>query len=67
MAQLHTPLPLSFQRTQATGTIVIMAIAAPQAIALVMNSLDNTSGEHIEDVIKALEALPQCMNAGSVI
>lgn len=40
-----------------------MATAAPQAIALVMNSVANASGEHVEEIIKALKALPQCMKA----
>jgi hypothetical protein len=40
-----------------------MATAAPQAIALVMDTLANASEEHVEEVIKALKALPQCMKA----
>ena len=40
-----------------------MATAAPQAIALVMDSLSNASEEHVEEIITALRALPQCRKA----
>ena len=40
-----------------------MATAAPQAIDLVMNTFANASGQHVEEIIKALQALPQCTKA----
>jgi hypothetical protein len=42
-----------------------MATAAPQAIDLVMNTFANATGEHVEEIIKALRALPQCMKANT--
>jgi len=42
-----------------------MATAAPQAIDLVMNTFANASEEHVEEIIKALKALPQCMKANT--
>lgn len=56
-----------FHEPKATGTIVIMATATPQAIVLVMNSLANALGEHVEEIIRALKALPQCMKLDAVI
>ena len=42
-----------------------MATTAPQAIDLVMNTFANASGQHVEEIIKALQALPQCMKANT--
>jgi hypothetical protein len=63
--QPHIPLFPPFQQIQTIGTIVTMATAAPQAIAIVMDTLANASEEHVEEIIKALKALPQCMKANT--
>ena len=42
-----------------------MATAAPQVIDLVINTFANATGEHVEEIIKALKALPQCMKANT--
>ena len=39
-----------------------MATAASQVLDL-MNTLANASEEHVEEIIKALKALPQCIKA----
>jgi hypothetical protein len=59
------PLLPPFQQIQTIGTNVTMTTAAPQAIDLVMNTFANASGEHVEEIIKALRALPQCMKANT--
>ena len=44
-----------------------MATTAPQAIDLMMNSLASASEEHVEEIIKALKALPQCIKASAEV
>jgi hypothetical protein len=41
-----------------------MATAAPQVLDL-MTTLANASDEHVEEIIKALKALPQCIKASA--
>jgi hypothetical protein len=41
-----------------------MATAAPQVLDL-MNTLADASEEHVEEIIKALKALPQCIKASA--
>jgi hypothetical protein len=41
-----------------------MATAAPQVLDL-MNTLANASEEHVEEIIKALKALPKCIKASA--
>jgi hypothetical protein len=41
-----------------------MATTAPQVLDP-MNALANASEEHVEEIIKALKGLPQCMKASA--
>lgn len=56
------PLSISFHQIQTIGIVIAMATAAPQVLDL-MNTLANASEEHVEEIIKALKALPQCIKA----
>jgi hypothetical protein len=60
--QPHIPLSTSFHQIQTTGTIIAMDTAAPQVLDL-MNILANATEAHVEEIIKALKALPQCIKA----
>jgi hypothetical protein len=62
--QPHIPLSTSFHQIQTTGTIIAMDTAAPQVLDL-MNILANATEAHVEEIIKALKALPQCIKAGA--
>jgi hypothetical protein len=62
--QPHIPLSISFHQIQTIGTIIAMSTAAPQILDL-MNTLANASGPHVEEIIKALKALPQCIKASA--
>jgi hypothetical protein len=44
--------------------IPLSITAAPQILDL-MNTLANASGPHVEEIIKALKALPQCIKASA--
>ena len=58
------PLSISFHQIQTIGIVIAMATAAPQVLDL-MNTLANASEEHVEEIIKALKALPQCIKASA--
>jgi hypothetical protein len=62
--QPHIPLSISFHQIQTTGTIIAMATTAPQVLDL-MNTLAHATEEHVEEIIKALKALPQCLKASA--
>jgi hypothetical protein len=51
----------TFQHIQTIVADVVMATTS-QAVAVVMSSVTNASGEHVEEIIKALKSLPQCKN-----
>jgi hypothetical protein len=62
--QPNIPLSNSFHHIQTIGTIIAMATTAPQVLDL-MNTLANASEAHVEEIIKALKALPQCIKASA--
>jgi hypothetical protein len=57
-------LSISFHQIQTIGTFIAMATAAPQVLDL-MNTLADASEAHVEEIIKALKALPQCIKASA--
>jgi hypothetical protein len=61
---MKLPLSISFRQIQTIGTIIAMATTAPQVLDL-MNALAAASEEHVEEIIKALKALPQCIEASA--